>query len=173
MSIRIFTTGGTMDGVGCDCVGCCRVGKDQPTSTNVPNLLAEAMLTTQVEVTELFVKNSSKVTSADIDLVLSSCIETKENQIVVTHGTHTMCKTARFLGENQGNFPGKIIVLTGAMKSTLNPGSDGPFNLGFAISAVQCRPAGVYVAMGGIIFSWDNVRKDETTKPARFTKIVE
>jgi L-asparaginase len=38
--------------------------------------------------------------------------------------------------------------------------SDGLFNLGSAISFVQALPTGVYVAMNGRCFDWDDVRKD-------------
>jgi L-asparaginase len=38
--------------------------------------------------------------------------------------------------------------------------SDGLFNLGSAISFVQTLPHGVYVAMNGRCFPWDDVRKD-------------
>jgi L-asparaginase len=38
--------------------------------------------------------------------------------------------------------------------------SDGLFNLGSALSFAQALPAGVYIAMNGRAFSWDNVRKN-------------
>ena len=38
--------------------------------------------------------------------------------------------------------------------------SDALFNIGAALSAVQLLPIGVYVAMNGKIFSWDNVKKN-------------
>jgi len=38
--------------------------------------------------------------------------------------------------------------------------TDAPFNLGYAICAVQTLPYGVYVAMNGEIFIWDNVKKN-------------
>ena len=38
--------------------------------------------------------------------------------------------------------------------------SDGLFNLGSAISFAQVLPAGVWVAMNGTHFAWDDVRKD-------------
>jgi L-asparaginase len=42
--------------------------------------------------------------------------------------------------------------------------SDGLFNLGSAISFAQTLPsAGVYVAMNGRCFKWDDVRKDRAT----------
>jgi L-asparaginase len=37
------------------------------------------------------------------------------------------------------------------------------FNLGSALAFVQSLPAGVYVAMNGRYFTWDNVRKNRQT----------
>ena len=39
--------------------------------------------------------------------------------------------------------------------------SDGLFNLGSAIAFVQTLPAGIYIAMNGKFFNWDNVRKNK------------
>jgi L-asparaginase len=41
--------------------------------------------------------------------------------------------------------------------------SDGLFNLGSALAFVQSLPHGVYVAMNGRYFNWDNVRKNRQT----------
>ena len=54
----------------------------------------------------------------------------------------------------------KSIVLTGAMVPYAFGSSDGLFNLGSALSFVQVLPPGVYVAMNGTHFAWDNVRKN-------------
>jgi L-asparaginase len=58
---------------------------------------------------------------------------------------------------------GKTIVLTGAMVPYAFASSDGLFNLGSALSFVQALPAGVYIAMNGTHFSWNNVRKNRET----------
>jgi len=39
--------------------------------------------------------------------------------------------------------------------------SDALFNLGFAVSSVQLLPYGVYIAMNGQVFNWNNVRKNK------------
>ncbi len=166
--IRIFTTGGTMDGVGCSGEGCNCKAKAPPTASRVPQLLAEAKSQSEVGVTELFMKNSSKFTDNDREQILSFCVSTCEDQIVITHGTQTMCETARFLADKEVA-QGKTIVLTGAMKSTLEDGSDGSFNLGFALAMVQYLPKGVYVAMHGCVFESYNVRL--ATGPKQFVKI--
>jgi L-asparaginase len=41
--------------------------------------------------------------------------------------------------------------------------SDGLFNLGSALSFVQVLPTGVYIAMNGQHFRWNEVRKNRAT----------
>jgi L-asparaginase len=41
--------------------------------------------------------------------------------------------------------------------------SDGLFNLGSALAFVQTLPPGVYIAMNGRHFLWNNVRKNRNT----------
>ena len=41
--------------------------------------------------------------------------------------------------------------------------SDGLFNLGSALAFAQSLAPGVYVAMNGRYFHWDNVRKNKET----------
>ena len=57
---------------------------------------------------------------------------------------------------------GKTIVLTGAMIPYEIANSDALFNLGVAVGVAQVLPAGVYVAMNGQVFPWDNVQKNKT-----------
>ena len=85
------------------------------------------------------------------------CRACDETQIVVTHGTDTMVDTAAVLASAD---LGKTVVLTGAMIPYAFGSSDGLFNLGSALSFVQVLPAGVYLAMNGTHFTWDNVRKN-------------
>ena len=54
-------------------------------------------------------------------------------------------------------------MLTGAMVPYAFGSSDGLFNLGSALSFVQVLPPGVYVAMNGTHFAWDDVRKNRET----------
>jgi L-asparaginase len=71
-----------------------------------------------------------------------------------------MADTARYLADK---VPGKTIVITGAMIPYKFGSSDGLFNLGSAMAFVQSLPQGVYVAMNGKYFNWDNVRKNRKT----------
>jgi L-asparaginase len=51
-------------------------------------------------------------------------------------------------------------VITGAMVPYAFGSSDGLFNLGSALSFVQTPPHGVFLAMNGRFFPWDNVAKN-------------
>jgi L-asparaginase len=71
-----------------------------------------------------------------------------------------MAQTAKVLAQNVRN---KTIILTGAMIPIKFGSSDGLFNLGSALAFVQALPQGVYVAMNGRYFMWNNVRKNRQT----------
>ena len=56
----------------------------------------------------------------------------------------------------------KTIVLTGAMiPYAFGSSSDGFFNLGSALSFVQTLETGIYIAMNGQYFNYNNVIKDK------------
>ena len=105
-------------------------------------------------------KDSRFVTDEDRELILKTCKESKEDKIIITHGTETMSKTAEFLGKEGLE---KTIVLLGAFTPANREESDALFNLGSAIAAVQLLLVGVYVTMSGNIFSWNNIRKNMET----------
>ncbi|MEP3563479.1 MAG: asparaginase domain-containing protein, partial [Marinobacter sp.] len=63
-------------------------------------------------------------------------------------------------GEVLKQAAGKTIVLTGAMQPARMRRTDAIFNIGFAWSAVQLLPPGVYIAMNGEIFEAGAVRKN-------------
>ena len=65
--------------------------------------------------------------------------------------------TARYLGEK---IKDKTVVLTGAIIPYKFGSSDGLFNLGGALTLAQALPNGVYIAINGRYFNWDNVCKN-------------
>ncbi len=90
--------------------------------------------------------------------IVERCRARSELSIVITHGTDTMVETAEAIA--QAGLDDKTIVLTGAMVPYAFGSSDGLFNLGSAVSFAQVLPAGVYLAMNGQHFAWDEVRKN-------------
>jgi L-asparaginase len=113
-----------------------------------------------VQIRTLMMIDSLEMSEEDRLIILGHCQKCQEDRIVITHGTDTMEQTARTLGRA---LKGKTVVLTGAMVPYKFGSSDGLFNLGSALAFVQALPPGVYVAMNGRYFSWDNVRKNKKT----------
>lgn len=155
MAIRIFITGGTFDKEYNELTGELFF-KD----THMPELLKLGRSRVQVDIRTLMMIDSLQMTDEDRELISSNCKAASENKIVITHGTDTMVETARVLAKK---IEGKTIVLTGAMIPYKFGSSDGLFNLGSALAFVQALPVGVYVAMNGRFFNWDNVWKNRKT----------
>ena len=92
--------------------------------------------------------------------ILDYCKSADENKIVITHGTDTMTKTCNVLANAKLK---KTIVLTGAMIPYKVGSNDGLFNIGGALAFAQSLHYGVYVAMNGRYFQWDEVQKNKET----------
>ncbi len=163
MTIKIFITGGTFDKEYNELTGELFF-KD----THLAELLALGRSTIKVDITTLMMIDSLEISEADREIIAENCIKTYENRILITHGTDTMVDTARVLAEK---VKGKTIVLTGAMIPYKFGSSDGLFNLGSALSFVQILPPGVYIAMNGRYFNWNNCRKNKIT--GKFEKLRE
>lgn len=155
MAIRIFITGGTFDKEYNELTGQLYF-KD----THLQQLLNMGRNLVQVEIRTLMMIDSLEMTGHDRELIAYQCNNCDESQIVITHGTDTMADTAKVLAEKVKS---KTIVLTGAMIPIKFGSSDGLFNLGSALAFAQTLPVGVYVAMNGRYFHWDNVRKNKET----------
>ncbi len=155
MAIRIFITGGTFDKEYNELNGELYF-KD----THMSELLEKGRSKVPVEIRTLMMVDSLQMTDGDRSLITHQCLSCDETQIVVTHGTDTMSETAKVLAQKIKN---KTVILTGAMIPIKFGSSDGLFNLGSALAFAQTLPHGVYVAMNGRYFNWDNVRKNKQT----------
>ncbi|MFN5641561.1 MAG: asparaginase domain-containing protein [Sphingobacteriales bacterium] len=155
MAIRILITGGTFDKEYNEITGELFF-KD----THMQEMLKLGRCRMEVDVKTLMMIDSLDMTDHDRALIAEQCIQSEEKQIIITHGTDTMADTARYLADK---IKDKTVVLTGAMIPYKFGSSDGLFNLGSAMAFVQTLPLGVYVAMNGKYFNWDNVRKNRET----------
>ena len=155
MTIRILVTGGTFDKEYDEIHGRLFF-KD----THVAEMLRLGRSRVEVSVRTLMMIDSLDMSDADRQAIVANCRQCDEPRIVVTHGTDTMVITAQVLADAS---LAKTIVLTGAMIPYAFGSSDGLFNLGSALSFAQVLPPGVYVAMNGMAFPWDRVRKNTQT----------
>jgi L-asparaginase len=155
MSIRVFITGGTFDKEYNELDG-----KLFFQDTHLPEMLKLGRCNLDVELRTLMMIDSLEMGVDERELIVFQCNRSDEDKIVITHGTDTMTDTAKVLAEKVKH---KTVVLTGAMIPYKFGSSDGLFNLGSALAFVQTLPHGVYIAMNGKIFNWDNVRKNKQT----------
>jgi L-asparaginase len=155
MPLRIFITGGTFDKEYNELDG-----KLFFKDTHLPEMLKLGRCKVPVEIRTLMLVDSLEMTDADRRIIVEQCRKCKEDRIVITHGTDTMEKTARVIGKS---ITGKTIILTGAMVPYKFGSSDGLFNLGSALAFAEALPHGIYVAMNGRCFMWDNVKKNRKT----------
>ena len=151
MTIKIFTTGGTFDKIYFDARSEFKIG-----DTVVVDLLREANVSFDYDIASLLRKDSLELDDSDRELIRSAVAGADHSQILITHGTDTMVDTARTLLD----IDGKTIVLFGAMQPARMRYSDAMYNLGVASAAVQLLPAGVYLAMNGLIFDPRKARKN-------------
>ena len=153
MTIKILVTGGTFDKKYDPLTGQLSFN-----GTHVPEMLRLGRSRLKTQITTIMMIDSLSMTEADRKKILKECQKSKEEKILITHGTDTMVETAELLGTHINN---KTIILTGAMVPYAFGSSDGLFNLGSALAFLQTLPHGVYISMNGKYFTWDNVRKNK------------
>jgi L-asparaginase len=150
--IKLFVTGGTFDKEYNELKGELFFRE-----SHINEMLTLGRSRLKIEVETLMMIDSLYMKEEHRKKILDACMNAKQNNIVITHGTDTMPETARYLGPR---IQDKTVVLTGAMVPYKFGSSDGLFNLGSALSFAQILPHGVYIAMNGRCFPWNNVRKN-------------
>lgn len=150
--LRLLVTGGTFDKRYDELHGTLAFNE-----THVQEVLERGRCNLALTVEVLMLKDSLDLTDADRARIVVAASASAESRIVVTHGTDTMVESAQVLAAAGLD---KTIVLTGAMIPYVFGSSDGLFNLGSALSFAQVLPSGVFLAMNGQYFAWNNVRKN-------------
>lgn len=131
-------------------------------NTHLPEIFERGRSTLDITVRTLMMIDSLEMTDDDRAIIVNNCQRSEFDYIIITHGTDTMVETAKKLAE--ANIEDKTIVLLGAMiPYKFGMSSDGFFNLGAALAFVQSKETGVYIAMHGECFDWDDVYKNKST----------
>lgn len=156
-TIQVYVTGGTFD-------------KDYNfitgelyfKDTHLKQMFVRGRCRLDIDIKTLMMVDSLEMTDDDRDIIIHNCKRNQSKKIIITHGTDRMVDTAKALAN--ARIPDKTIILTGAMiPYAFGNSSDGFFNLGAALAFAQTLSPGVYIAMNGRYFNWDNVRKDMDT----------
>lgn len=151
--IHIITAGGTIEGLDKEL-------EKKEAAVSIKGFLESANISFQYTIEEAFKKDSRSITFDDREYLAEKIQTSKASKILITHGTFTMEDTAAHIGKLNLN---KTIVLTGSFILGSSQNTDAPFNLGYALSALQFLEPDVYVAMHGRIFHWKNVTKNLNT----------
>lgn len=161
MKLKLFLTGGTFDKEYDELTGELFFKE-----THVHEMLSLGRSRVKVDTKTLMMVDSLDMTEVQRDLIAQNVLTASEKNIVVIHGTDTMVKTAKVIAERGKD---KTVILTGAMVPYKFGSSDGLFNLGSALAFAQTLPAGVYIAMNGRYFTYDNCVKN--TKTGQFEEL--
>lgn len=163
--IHFIITGGTIDSYYDGSLDTAVTNKE----SIIPEFIASLKLSVLTKHTTVCLKDSKEITDTDLQKILKTIEESLDNKFIITHGTYTMPDTARFLKANLKR-KDAVIILTGSFIPIKGfAPSDGPFNLGYAISQAQILPNGVYVCMNGESFQPDEVLK--RISEGKFTSI--
>ena len=149
--LLIITTGGTIDKIYFDDKSDYQIGEPQ-----ISQILHAMHVAFDFEVTALMRKDSLHISDMERQLIRATVAASDASHILITHGTDSMVETATVLRDEEN----KTIVLTGALNPARFRDSDAVFNIGCAVGAVQCLPAGVYIAMNGKVWDPEHVRKN-------------
>jgi len=152
MTIKLLLTGGTIDKTYHE-----SSGELDFVESHIPELLELGRNHSEIVIEQIMLKDSLEMNESDRQVILKACTKSRQEKILITHGTDSIVDTAIVLGKSTLD---KTIVLVGAMVPFVFKHSDAMFNVGFALAAVQTLPHGVYVAMNGKIFDWDKVSKN-------------
>lgn len=167
--ILIIHTGGTIAMEENKESGAVAPGKENPLNATLENLLSgvDVMI-------DDFLNIPSPHMTPDIMFKIAERIETRIRQehisgVVISHGTDTLEETAYLLDlVLQTDLP---VVVTGAMRSSNEIGSDGPYNLISSIKVACCEEAkgkGVLVVLNDEIHTAKNVTKTHTSNVSTF-----
>ena len=112
MKIKIINTGGTFNKVYDKIKGELVVPKN---NYAVEEIIKKSFIDRNIEfdIEGIIYKDSLDMTNEDRKLILEKLKKSKENKIIIIHGTDTMDKTADFLNQHCKD---KQIILTGAME---------------------------------------------------------
>ncbi len=154
--IKIINVGGTFNKLYKPTTGELIVPKDD---SAILNILQETFKINQLPKVEgLIYKDSLEMDKNDRKTLLQALHASKENKIVIVHGTDTMKKSAKVLAKF---IKDKTIVFVGAMKPYSYEKTESSFSLGMALGFLKSgQKKGIFICMNGLIRKHNKIKKD-------------
>jgi len=158
MTLHIINTGGTFDKVYDEITGEFNV---DATASAARKILILARDNINCEITPIIHKDSNYFTDDD-RILLTDTISTSKNQnIIIIHGTDTMNKSALFIDEAIPNLQ-KRVIFVGSMRPYSISKDEAIFNLASAIGFLNSTPPdGIYISMHGLVLPHKQIKKDK------------
>lgn len=151
--ILIINTGGTFNKVYNPKNGLLEIDKTSSALTDITNKWL-----CDLEIQNIIGKDSLEMTNQDRLELLSTIKQSKYTHIIVIHGTDTMDVSAKYLADAGLE---KVVILTGAMVPYSIDSVEATANLASAYGYLQTLETdGIYIAMNGVLGSYEKVKKD-------------
>jgi L-asparaginase len=125
----------------------------------IPEFIKILKLYEQLAFSELFMKDSRDIKDSDRKKVLEAVKKSNAKRIIITHGSYTVAKTARYLSKELKHKKKIVIFVCALIPIRGFTPTDGGFNLGYAVAKSQDLKSGVYVCMNGQVFGPEEVVK--------------
>ena len=110
------------------------------------------------EVLNIISKDSLEMSDADRELIVRTIQDSKNQNIIIVHGTDTMDLTAKYLDEKVND---KTIVLTGAMLPISINKIEATLNFASAIGFLNANiKNGIYISMHGSVKNYKKLIKN-------------
>ena len=133
----------------------------EPLIDSIPKILKDSRCTSSIVLECPIAIDSLYMNDTQRLEIVSSMLNSPEENVIVIHGTDTMTVTAELALKQKDANDKHTIVFTGAMVPYSLKDSDAVYNLGCAQIAVQLLPPGIYICMNGRVFEAGKVLKDK------------
>jgi len=156
MNITIINTGGTFNKRYNPIKGQLEV----PSDNIALDKIIQSCHNVTFEIKNVVSKDSLDMTDIDRQTITDAVIESKNEKIIIIHGTDTVDLTSTFLKEQVKN---KKIVFTGAMIPMSIDEVEATMNFSMALGFLNADiNEGIYLAMHGVVVDASKLKKDKS-----------
>lgn len=156
MKITVLNTGGTFNKRYNPISGQLEV----PSDNIALDKIVKSCFNIEFEIKNIVSKDSLDFTQEDRELILQNIINSKNDKIIIIHGTDTVDLTAKFIEDKIEN---KKVVFTGAMVPMSIDEVEATMNFSQAIGFLNAPiKNGIYLSMHGSVIEHSKLKKDRS-----------